>query len=47
MAEQQMAYPEDAEEHASALEEAVYAQPSPPTVATIANELGWPAPGRG
>jgi hypothetical protein len=42
MADPKMAYPEDAEERASAPEEAVYAHPSSPTVAVVASKLGWP-----
>jgi hypothetical protein len=38
----QTSYPEDAEERASALKTAVHAHPSPPSVAAIAAELGWP-----
>jgi hypothetical protein len=39
---QEANYPEDAEERAAALEAAVSAHPSPPSVAVIAEQLGWP-----
>jgi hypothetical protein len=42
VADQRPTYPEDSEERASALEGAVYAHTSPPTVFAIAGELGWP-----
>jgi hypothetical protein len=42
MAHLQTAYPQDAEERASALEAAVAGHSAPPTVAAIASDLGWP-----